>query len=242
MASDLYLIRKDRRFAKYSDIEALDVTGAQLVYQKVTGVASSDTIGIPGNILQNDYGIVFTQLEGGAGLELNQTYYVINQSGSVFQVSLTQGGPAVTFTTDILSGTVVYNSNSILVYSSEFRDIFGGTSPFTIMDLYGPPDDKVGYHKEYTSVPGFGVYPTSPLITTGWPTGDAGAGTAFEVAIQGTTVASTGSDEVFHAPLRQTALNRTHWRFKQAGVVVPQYLFATWADGDIIANNPPNTP
>jgi hypothetical protein len=53
--------------------------------------------------------VVFTALTGGAGLVVNQVYYVIaaNLAANTFQVSATPGGAAVNFTTDITAGTVV---------------------------------------------------------------------------------------------------------------------------------------
>ncbi len=52
--------------------------------------------------------VVFTTLTGGAGLVTGHRYYVIaaNLAATTFQVSLTAGGAAVNFTTDITAGSV----------------------------------------------------------------------------------------------------------------------------------------
>lgn len=53
--------------------------------------------------------VVFSALTGGAGLTTNTIYYVIaaNLAATTFQVSLTSGGSAVNFTTDITAGTAL---------------------------------------------------------------------------------------------------------------------------------------
>lgn len=63
---------------------------------------------------------------------------------------------------------------------------------------------------------------------------------SFTGSNTGADPTATQSDEVKHNPLRQTFLARTHWKFTMSAGASP--LYATWADGDIIANNPPNTP
>jgi len=55
--------------------------------------------------LANGDKIEFITLTGGAGLSLNQTYYVINATTGTFQLSTTLGGSAVDFTTDISAAT-----------------------------------------------------------------------------------------------------------------------------------------
>lgn len=53
--------------------------------------------------------VVFSALSGGAGLTVETPYWVIaaNLGAQTFQVSTTQGGPAVNFTSDITAGTAV---------------------------------------------------------------------------------------------------------------------------------------
>jgi hypothetical protein len=237
-SSDLYLIRKDRSWVKYSDISQIDVTGAQLVYSDVTGVASTNVITIAGNILQNDYPVYFQGIVGGAGLTTNTTYWVINASGNTFKLSLTKGGSAIDFTTDITGGTLIYSNNEIYVWSPAYRDIFSGL---------GTQQGTAGG----TEKPGGGTYGAVPL---GAPQGvgislDPSQPTSYftqtpplgqETTYLTGTVKIMASDDVNHFPLRQTALKRTYWRFKQL-TNAPTYLFAEILEGDKIADNPPET-
>lgn len=52
--------------------------------------------------------LVFTEKTGGAGLNVDQVYYVIaaNLAAQTLQVSATPGGSAVNFTTDITAGKI----------------------------------------------------------------------------------------------------------------------------------------
>jgi hypothetical protein len=73
----------------------------------VTGVASTDIITATGSAFVNGQPVRFTALTGGAGLVTTTNYYVINVSGTSFQVSTSVGGAASLFTTDITSGTLL---------------------------------------------------------------------------------------------------------------------------------------
>ena len=55
--------------------------------------------------LANGSLIYFSVLSGGAGLVALRPYYVINKSGSEFEVSLTEGGSAVSFTTELTAAS-----------------------------------------------------------------------------------------------------------------------------------------
>ena len=79
----------------------------------ITGVASTDVITVPGasanapHNFRNGDRVWFPALTGGTGLTAGTTdYYVIGATATTFQVSLTPGGAAVNFTTDITAGTV----------------------------------------------------------------------------------------------------------------------------------------
>jgi len=69
-----------------------------------TGTASSDLI------IRNSHGlglgdvVVFRSLVGGAGIVAGTRYYVVNPTANNFQISLTPGGAAVDFTTNMTSG------------------------------------------------------------------------------------------------------------------------------------------
>lgn len=76
----------------------------------VTGVAATDIITLANHGLVAGDKVRFTDLTGGAGLTaVSPDYWVIatNLTTNTFMVSLTSGGAAVDFTTDITTGTAV---------------------------------------------------------------------------------------------------------------------------------------
>jgi hypothetical protein len=56
--------------------------------------------------LEDDDRVQFLTLTGGAGLEVGQTYFVVTGTTGTFQLSATQGGAAIDFTTDISAATL----------------------------------------------------------------------------------------------------------------------------------------
>ena len=66
---------------------------------------SDDLITVAGHGLADGDKIQFTALTGGAGLEINKTYFVVNKTTGNFQVADSSGGSAIDFTTDISAGT-----------------------------------------------------------------------------------------------------------------------------------------
>lgn len=218
-ATDMYLCRKNGnpRYIKYSGVIAIDVTGAQQVYSSVTGDAATDTLTIVNHTLQNGYAVFFQSIDGGAGLSINTTYWVISASGNTLKLSLTPGGSAVNFTTDITSGVLICSNNEIFVWSAAFRDIFSTnlTSPSVVWN--GPAFATLLNSSQSTG----GVSTPSELIIT--PTyGDK-------------------SDEVAHIQLRQSALRKSFWRFNLGADATPPYGYAEILDGDVIANNAPQS-
>jgi hypothetical protein len=77
------------------------------LYTGVTGVASpTNIITVVGHAFANGDTVAFSSLTGGSGLFTNSKYFVVNVSGNTFQLSLTSGGGAITFTSDITAGTI----------------------------------------------------------------------------------------------------------------------------------------
>lgn len=235
-ASTIYLIRKNRQWAKYDLIEGLTLTGAISSYSSVTGVASTDVITVAGSAIPTGTPFYFQSIAGGAGLTTGTIYWAVNSSGSTLKASLTPGGAAVDFTTDITAAVIIATADELNVWSSEFRDIFNQTGA-----------GWSGIGDFYNGSSGTAIVPVSGqagvIVTPGTlavlPVGTTGAQST--VAVASTTVTSAVSDEITHTPLRQTLLKRTHWKFDLGSAATPRYLYATWADGDIIANNPPET-
>jgi hypothetical protein len=227
MPSDLYLIRKNQQWVKYSAVAGLTVTGATYVFGSITGVASTDTITAPGSSLVIDSQVVFTSLTGGSNLVVGTPYWVRSVSGADFTLSATRGGALFNFTTDITAGSMTVQTDEIEVWSSEFRDIF---TP--IGTQVGQTSPAVGTISTMT-----GLTLSSPTIDT---KSDGIPGGNTSTVIVG-TVAATNSDEIAHADLRQTKLPRTAWKFDFGAAVTPRYSYAFIELGDIIANNPPET-
>lgn len=95
----------------------LDALGALAAYAalfdeaaaitSVTGAASTDILTKVGHGLSNGDLVVLRSLTGGAGLTEEYSYFVVGVNGNDFQLSLTSGGGAVNFTTDVTSVSVV---------------------------------------------------------------------------------------------------------------------------------------
>jgi hypothetical protein len=235
-ASTLYLIRKNRQWAKYDLIEGLTLTGAINSYSSVTGVASTDVITVAGSAIPTGTPFYFQSIAGGAGLTTGTIYWAVGSSGSTLQASLTPGGAAVNFTTDITAAVIIATADEMNVWSSEFRDIFNqtgagwnGAGTYSTASVNKAVDPVVGQA---------GVVLTPGALSVG-AIGPPGIETAVKIGT--TSITASISDEVTHSPLRQTLLKRTHWKFDLGSAATPRYLYATWADGDIIANNPPET-
>lgn len=234
MAS-IFLCRESRLFTKYTDCTAVSMTGQVTAYGSITGAQLGNTVAIPGSALLVGTGVTFTTLTGGAGLTTGVKYYVVSVAGTNYQLATSQGGTAINFTTDITAGTLLVQTDELMVWSSEFRDIFGG------MGIQGAVDAGSFGGTSYTATlgapQGYGIYadPNQPidaaLVTSG-----GGSVSAYLAA----TPKGTVSDEVGHASLRQTFLARTFWKFTMS--TAPTTLYAQVMEGDIISNTAPNTP
>lgn len=221
-ATDLYLIRKNQQWVKFSAVLDVTVTGHTTPYGSITGVEATNVVTIPGLAAVDGMGVTFTSLTGGAGLSANVKYYLVGSSGSTAQLATSQGGAAIDFTTDITAGTLLVSIDELLVWSGEFRDIF--SSAVTVAGNLNP-----------SSLSGPGTYTgataTFTLVSTNPHTEQN----------QMVVTAGTASDETAHEPLRQTALKRTCWKFDYGAAATPRYGYAFVMDGDIVANNPPET-
>jgi hypothetical protein len=239
MASDVYLYRKDRRWQKFSKIDEIVLTGVQAVYQGVTGSNSSDQLTIASNRLFNGDAVYFQVITGGSALAVNVTYYVINKSGNTFQLASTVGGSALNLGSDITAGTLVQTQPDMNVWSSEYRDLFGNTT-----NLFAGLGTNSAGGAPFASATPFSA--AAAVIPSSFTGGSLTATTIGSypggLSVRGTSDLSTAiSDEISHTDLRQSVIKKTHWRFRQANSATPTYLYATWADGDQISNEPPET-
>jgi hypothetical protein len=73
----------------------------------VTGLEATDIITDTGHSFVNGTPVVFSTLTGGTGLTTYQPYFVVSAvAGVSYQLSLTSGGAAINFTTDIISANI----------------------------------------------------------------------------------------------------------------------------------------
>lgn len=219
--ADLFLLRENRIYAKYSNCTAVAMTGQVSAWGSVTGVAATEIITVPSSAFLSGNALIFTSLTGGAGLVVNTKYYIVSPSGATFQLATSQGGTAINFTTDITAATVLVQTDELMIWSSEFRDIFT------------PVGTDLG-----SAVAAFD-FPTRTDLTLLDPVITVVGSPGTSAYIAGTPVA-TNSDQIAHAALRQTMLARTYWKFTVSVGASP--LYAEVLEGDIVANNPPNTP
>lgn len=230
MATDLFLCRKNGRFFKYEAVDALSLTGAIETYSGVTGVNATGVVTIPGAVIYDGTLITFSQITGGSSVTVGLQYYAVQSSGSTCKLATTAGGSPISLGSNITDGAVFATSDEIRVWSAEYRDIFAG------LGEQGNTEFSTNIGAALGAPQGFGIYldPDSTLTTLG----SGGGGTTY--AVTGNPKA-TVSDEVGHAPLRQTMLPRTHWKFDMGASVSPRYLYAEWQTGDAVTPNPPNT-
>lgn len=224
----LYLIRSNNlTFAKQEGVIDVFLSGSQTAYASVTGNATTNVVTITGATLANGMQVTFTNIVGGSGLTANTAYYVIAASGATCQLSLTEGGSAIDFTTNITAGSVIVSNEQMRVWSSEFRDIFAG-SPILLSNTNSFGTATLA---TVTSVKALDPVVGPIAVSTLSP------GSAVSAAIKATT-----SDEIDHFPLRQSLLNKTFWLFDRGASATPRYLPAEYQEGDIIATSPPNIP
>jgi hypothetical protein len=103
-----------------ADVPQDYVIGDDSTEVAVTGTAATDLFSKTAHGLSAGNVIRFTVLVGGAGLTANLNYYVISDglTADAFKVSLTAGGSAVNFTTDVTAGsfyrkTVTFTGNTV---------------------------------------------------------------------------------------------------------------------------------
>jgi hypothetical protein len=110
----------------------------------VTGAATTDRFTKTGNGLSKNDLVLLRNLSGGTGLAEETPYYVVGVAGDDFQLSLTSGGPAINFTTDVTDVTLaklalngVYTSlKSPLNLSTTFEiPIPDGINEFTLSSV-----------------------------------------------------------------------------------------------------------
>lgn len=84
-------------------VRAVDLSGNVAPDWLVTGDASTDTFTLVDHAFVNGDTVQFDLLTGGTGLATETTYYVVGVATDTFQLSLTEGGGAIDFTSDVTS-------------------------------------------------------------------------------------------------------------------------------------------
>lgn len=223
----MYLIRANRQYVAYTGvIGSARLTGVADVYPGVTGTALFNNISVPDNALTPGDPAYFSSLTGGDGLTTNKTYWVVSQVGNLIQLSESLGGPVFDFTTDITAATLVAQINELYVWSAEYRNQFQ-----TTIRVLAPPANNASPSSEI-NVPAMLEKLESTFSTISSPVSSTNTAEPTYAEL---------SDEVAGTPLRQDALKRTFWRFNVGAINAPIYVYADFAVGDVISNNPPNT-
>ena len=235
MPTDIFLTRKSAgQWVKYDQVIDVTLTGSTQFYSGVTADHTTGIFTIPGASLIVNQIVVFESLTGGTGLNLSMPYYVIAASGgTTCQLALQPGGTATTFSSDVTAGTISLRIAELQVWSTGYRDIFN----FNISPPVGGSQTAGIGAENWNQIP---LGSTSLRTCNGVVATEVQVNNAGEVGVL--AVGLTNSDDINHSPIRQTLLNYTAWRFDRGSSVTPRYLYAMWQDGDIIADNPPQTP
>ena len=272
MATDLYLIRKNQTWTKYSQVEDVKLTSS-LTGQSILGVTGSvalQRIQFPTGVTPPQAGtaIVFTAILplSGTGVSVGAVYYIGAVTGNsvalyadaALQVPVQILANITTATIFIMAAT-----DELRVWSGEYRDIFSTVQELTMSGTFGGGFDsqcqmtaQIPSTAIRNSVPGLieggqhelGFKPPS-AANSDWPIASIPEcqapkiyyGKQYDAWISSKPNLTSRSDELAHANLRQSLINRTHWKFDRGATALPRYLYATWLDGDIIADNPPET-
>lgn len=138
--------------------------------RNVTGTAATDIISDTGHSYANGDLVIFSAINGGAGLDVGRAYFIINQAANQYQLALTPGGAAVNFTTDLvatstlaryveISGGSPAYARVAIAYSAAGND--GTIDDSTNGALFDVPAgaqvDAVGYYSASTAGNLYGI-------------------------------------------------------------------------------------
>lgn len=117
-----------------------DSTKVTKTWVACTGTESTNKINKSSHGLEAGEVITFRSLVGGAGITEGTRYYVISPGANDFEISLTKGGSAVNFTTDMTSGE--YAKDAILpvgelAENTEYFIVAVGTNDFQVAATAG---------------------------------------------------------------------------------------------------------
>jgi len=246
MATDLFLVRKNQTFAKYTQVIGVSLTSSGSYSGEISSADTLDntlTWALPAPAA--GVSAYFSAVSIG-GLTDNKAYYILNPSGNSFQLAEVNDPATPIDISAFVSGTlVIVADDEMKVWSSEYRDQFASTIS-TVNSQPGQESGVITFNSSM-SAPGIllsgesrsGIAPPEHEISPIAPCDTIGC--QFDSFQLTTPTIGDKSDELSHTALRQSLLKKTHWKFDRGASAAPQYLYAVWADGDIIADNPPDT-
>lgn len=242
MATDLFLVRKNQTFAKYTQVVDVSLTSSG-AYSGAISSANTTTDTLTWALPAPAAGVsaYFSAVSIG-GLTSNKTYYILNPSGNSFQLAEVNAPTTPIDISAFVSGTlVIVADDEMKVWSSEYRDQFAST----ISTVNSQPGQESGVITFNSSMSAPGILlngeSRSGFALPKYPLAGCEIACQFDSFQLTTPTIGDKSDELSHTALRQSLLKKTHWKFDRGASVAPRYLYAVWTDGDIIADNPPDT-
>lgn len=127
-----------------------------------TGAAATEIFTDNGHGYANGDVVMFSALTGGTGLAINRVYYVIGAAANTYQLSLTAGGAAVNFTTDVTAATVARYveisggapayARLAIAFNAPAEGAMDDSTNGALFDVpAGAQVDAVGYHSASTA-------------------------------------------------------------------------------------------
>jgi len=242
MATDLFLVRKNQTFAKYTQVIGVSLTSSGSYSGEISSADTLDntlTWALPAPAA--GVSAYFSAVSIG-GLTDNKAYYILNPSGNSFQLAEVNDPATPIDISAFVSGTlVIVADDEMKVWSSEYRDQFAST----ISTVNSQPGQESGVITFNSSMSAPGILlngeSRSGFALPKYPLAGCEIACQFDSFQLTTPTIGDKSDELSHTALRQSLLKKTHWKFDRGASVAPRYLYAVCTDGDIIADNPPDT-
>lgn len=172
----------------------------------ITGTASTDIISDASNTFANGDRVALLQITGGAGLTalstsaLSTVYYIINRDSSGYQLSLSLGGAAVNFTTNLTAGYICDARFALGAPHPDWSGMYctqvtlsdNGTSFKSVEVIWTGKQFDKPYHRVITCN-GVEVSPGDPIfwdVTDGWADSRSGSFRMPQIVVTDTFVST----------------------------------------------------
>jgi hypothetical protein len=166
--------------AYWAQVRAIDFSRNVFGRWAATGLASTDVFTCVDHTFVNDQKVAVDDWTGAPELDGVDDMWIVNVSGSTFQLSLTIGGAAINISTNF-TGFIQYNPETAVNALSEAESGWAPlVGPFTAA-LVGASD--VAFNSVITNILSAG-YIDAATIQTGVMTIDTGAGTADGIKVR----------------------------------------------------------